>query len=144
MQADLKTPAGTEAVKELMKDVDIFFENFKVGRLAKYGLDFNSLHALNPRLIYCSVAGFGQTEPLEHHPGYDFLLQGISHSIAIASDKLSAVFCARPILISSNAVFAPFLMRKGAGRGRTNPRCPTCDNNNFFRNIKSQIQFDWV
>ena len=112
MQADLKTPAGTEAFKALMKDVDIFFENFKVSGLAKYGLDFDSLHALNPRLIYCSVAGFGQTEPLAHHPGYDFLLQGMSHSIAIALDKLSVVFCARPILISSNAFFEFFFAQR--------------------------------
>lgn len=51
-----------------MKDADILIENFKVGGLAKYGLDFENLHALNPGLIYCSVTGFGQTRPLAHLP----------------------------------------------------------------------------
>lgn len=86
LRADLKTPAGIEAVKALVKDVDIFIENFKVGGLAKYGLDFDSLHALNPRLIYCSVTGFGQTGPLAHRPGYDFLLQGMSGLMSVTGE----------------------------------------------------------
>jgi crotonobetainyl-CoA:carnitine CoA-transferase CaiB-like acyl-CoA transferase len=78
LRADLKTLEGIEAVKALVKDADILIENFKVGGLAKYGLDFDNLHALNPKLIYCSVTGFGQSGPLAHRPGYDFLLQGMS------------------------------------------------------------------
>ncbi|MCW1952042.1 MAG: CoA transferase, partial [Octadecabacter sp.] len=61
LRADLKTPEGVAAVKALVAEADIFVENFKVGGLAKYGLDYDSLHALNQRLIYCSVTGFGQT-----------------------------------------------------------------------------------
>lgn len=83
LRADLKTPEGIEAVKALVMDADIFIENFKVGGLAKYGLDFASLRALNPRLIYCSVTGFGQTGPLAHLPGYDFLLQGMSGLMSV-------------------------------------------------------------
>jgi crotonobetainyl-CoA:carnitine CoA-transferase CaiB-like acyl-CoA transferase len=83
LRADLKTPEGIEAVKALVMDADIFIENFKVGGLEKYGLDFVSLHALNPRLIYCSVTGFGQTGPLAHLPGYDFLLQGMSGLMSV-------------------------------------------------------------
>ena len=83
LRADLKTPEGIEAVKALVKDADIFIENFKVGGLAKYGLDFASLYELNPRLIYCSVTGFGQTGPLANRPGYDFLLQGMSGLMSV-------------------------------------------------------------
>ncbi|EAQ06257.1 Predicted acyl-CoA transferase/carnitine dehydratase [Yoonia vestfoldensis SKA53] len=83
LRADLKTPEGIAAVKALVMDADIFIENFKVGGLAQYGLDYASLCALNPRLIYCSVTGFGQTGPLAHLPGYDFLLQGMSGLMSV-------------------------------------------------------------
>jgi crotonobetainyl-CoA:carnitine CoA-transferase CaiB-like acyl-CoA transferase len=86
LRADLKTPEGIEAVKALVKDADILIENFKVGGLAKYGLDFDNLHALNPRLIYCSVTGFGQSGPLAHRPGYDFLLQGMSGLMSVTGE----------------------------------------------------------
>lgn len=90
LRADLKTPEGVEAVKALVKDADIFIENFKVGGLAKYGLDFESLQALNPRLIYCSVTGFGQTGPLANRPGYDFLLQGMSGLMSVTGEPNGA------------------------------------------------------
>jgi len=61
-------------------------KNFKVGGLAKYGLDYDCLHALNPRLIYCSITGFGQTGPLAHLPGYDFLLQGMSGLMSVTGE----------------------------------------------------------
>lgn len=83
LRADLSTPEGIKAVKGLIQDADIFIENFKVGGLVKFGLDYDSLHALNPRLIYCSVTGFGQTGPLAHLPGYDFLLQGMSGLMSV-------------------------------------------------------------
>ena len=86
VRADLKTEDGIETVKALIRDADIFIENFKVGGLAKYGLDFDSLNALNPRLIYCSVTGFGQTGPLAHRPGYDFLLQGMSGLMSVTGE----------------------------------------------------------
>lgn len=83
---DLKTPEGVQTIKDLVRDADIFIENFKVGGLAKYGLDFETLSALNPRLIYCSVTGFGQTGPLAHLPGYDFLLQGMSGLMSVTGE----------------------------------------------------------
>ncbi|MGB1215444.1 MAG: CaiB/BaiF CoA transferase family protein [Pikeienuella sp.] len=86
LRADLKTPEGVAAVKALVAEADIFVENFKVGGLAKYGLDYDSLHALNQRLIYCSVTGFGQTGPLAHLPGYDFLLQGMSGIMSVTGE----------------------------------------------------------
>lgn len=62
----------------IISQADVLIENFKVGGLEKYGLDFQSIHKLNPKLIYCSVTGFGQTGPYAHRAGYDFLIQGMS------------------------------------------------------------------
>ena len=75
---DFSTPEGQEEVRALVADADIVIENFKVGGLAKYGLDYASLAALNPRLIYCSITGFGQDGPRASQPGYDFIIQGLS------------------------------------------------------------------
>lgn len=83
---DLKTAKGVDTVKDLIRDADIFVENFKVGGLAQYGLDYESLSQLNPRLIYCSVTGFGQAGPLAHLPGYDFLLQGMSGLMSVTGE----------------------------------------------------------
>ena len=76
--ADFATPEGQARVRGLIQDADIVIENFKVGGLAKYGLDHASLAALNPRLIYCSITGFGQDGPRAAQPGYDFMIQGLS------------------------------------------------------------------
>jgi len=75
---DFRTPEGQEAVRKLVADADVVIENFKVGGLAKYGLDYPSLSALNPRLIYCSITGFGQDGPYARRAGYDFIIQGMS------------------------------------------------------------------
>ena len=75
--ADFATPHGQEIVRRLAQRADVLLENFKVGGLAKYGLDYGSLSGLNPRLIYCSVTGFGQTGPYAHRAGYDFMIQGM-------------------------------------------------------------------
>ncbi len=74
---DLSSPAGQALVRELAAKADVLVENFKVGGLKAYGLDYESLKAVNPRLIYCSVTGFGQTGPYAMRPGYDFLVQGM-------------------------------------------------------------------
>ena len=76
--ADLTTTAGVDLVKRLVASADVFVENFKVGGLEKYGLDHKSLRTLNPRLVYCSVTGFGQTGPRAPLAGYDFMIQGMS------------------------------------------------------------------
>ena len=75
---DFRTEVGQAAVRRLVADADVLVENFKVGGLVKYGLDYESLHALNDRLIYCSVTGFGQDGPYAHRAGYDFMIQGMS------------------------------------------------------------------
>lgn len=84
--ADFRTPEGQQKVRDLIADADIVIENFKVGGLAKYGLDYASLSALNPRLIYCSVTGFGQTGPYAHRAGYDFIIQGMSGMMSVTGD----------------------------------------------------------
>lgn len=81
--ADFRTEDGKQTVLELIRDADILIENFKVGGLVKYGLDYDSLKAVNPRLIYCSVTGFGQDGPYAARAGYDFLLQGMSGLMSI-------------------------------------------------------------
>jgi len=74
---DMATPEGQRQIRELALQSDVLIENFKVGGLARYGLDYASLSALNPRLIYCSITGFGQTGPYAQRPGYDFMVQGM-------------------------------------------------------------------
>ncbi|GKY88082.1 CaiB/BaiF CoA transferase family protein [Sinisalibacter aestuarii] len=84
--ADFSTPEGQEKVRALVADADILIENFKVGGLVKYGLDYDSLKALNPRLIYCSITGFGQDGPRANQPGYDFIIQGLSGLMSITGE----------------------------------------------------------
>lgn len=74
---DISTAEGQEIIREIAKDVDVVIENYKVGTLARYGLAWDDLKKINPRLIYCSITGFGQTGPLADLPGYDFVFQGM-------------------------------------------------------------------
>jgi crotonobetainyl-CoA:carnitine CoA-transferase CaiB-like acyl-CoA transferase len=74
---DLATPEGQTQVRALAAKADVVLENFKVGGLKAYGLDYDSLKAVNPRLVYCSITGFGQTGPYAPRAGYDFLIQGM-------------------------------------------------------------------
>ena len=84
--ADFATERGREIVRRLAARADVLIENFKVGGLKKFGLDYESLRALNPRLIYCSVTGFGQTGPYASRAGYDFLVQGMSGMMSITGE----------------------------------------------------------
>ncbi|MCW3783833.1 CaiB/BaiF CoA transferase family protein [Defluviimonas salinarum] len=84
--ADFRTPEGQAFVRDLVKDADILIENFKVGGLKKYGLDYESLRAVNPRLIYCSITGFGQDGPYAHRAGYDYIIQGMSGLMSITGE----------------------------------------------------------
>lgn len=78
LTVDISTSQGQEIIRELAKTVDVVVENYKVGTLKRYGLDYESLSAINPRLVYCSITGFGQTGPYAPLPGYDFVFQGMS------------------------------------------------------------------
>ncbi|MGS1007907.1 CaiB/BaiF CoA transferase family protein [Achromobacter anxifer] len=84
---DIATQAGADAVRRLAAGCDIFVENFKVGGLRKYGLDYASLRELNPRLIYCSITGFGQDGPYAEKPGYDFVIQALGGLMSITGEK---------------------------------------------------------
>ncbi|RDE05380.1 CaiB/BaiF CoA transferase family protein [Sphingomonas aracearum] len=80
---DIATPDGQAAVRALVADADVVIENYKVGGLVKYGLDHASMAAVNPRLVTCSITGFGQDGPYAHRAGYDFIAQGIGGFMSI-------------------------------------------------------------
>jgi crotonobetainyl-CoA:carnitine CoA-transferase CaiB-like acyl-CoA transferase len=84
---DIARPEGQALVRELAKHCDVFVENFKVGDMARYGLDYASLHAVNPRLVYCSVTGFGQTGPYRERAGYDYAIQGMGGLMSITGER---------------------------------------------------------
>ena len=83
---DLDTVEGQAAVRALASEADVLIENFKVGGLAKYGLDHPSLRVLNPRLVYCSITGFGQTGPYAGRAGYDFIIQGMGGAMSLTGE----------------------------------------------------------
>ncbi|MCP9759709.1 CoA transferase [Aquitalea sp. S1-19] len=122
---DITQPEGQEVVRRLVADADVLLENYKVGGLAKYGLDYASLAALNPRLVYCSITGFGQDGPYAERPGYDYIVQGMSglmsitgpadgepHKVGVA---VTDVFTG---LYAANAVQAALLSRTRTGLGQ--------------------------
>lgn len=80
---DFATPEGAEVVRKLVAGADVLIENFKLGGLKKYGLDYESLKKINPRLVYCSITGFGQSGPYAPRAGYDFIVQGMSGLMSI-------------------------------------------------------------
>ncbi len=80
---DFSTPEGAETVRRLIATADVLIENFKLGGLKKYGLDYDSLKKINPKLVYCSITGFGQNGPYAPRAGYDFIIQGMSGLMSI-------------------------------------------------------------
>ena len=83
---DFDKPEGQEIVRRLAAEADVLIENFKTGGLAKYGLDYPSLSALNPRLVYCSITGFGHDGPYAHRAGYDFIIQGMAGAMDLTGE----------------------------------------------------------
>lgn len=83
---DLKSAEGRAHVLSLVEDADVLIENFKVGGLEKFGLDYATLGKINPRLIYCSITGFGQDGPYAHRAGYDYIIQGMSGIMDLTGD----------------------------------------------------------
>ena len=122
---DIASPEGIEQVRELAREADVLLENYKVGQLARYGLDAASLQALNPCLIYCSITGYGQTGPWSHKAGYDFAIQaeaglmsvtgepdGEPQKVGVAvTDLMTGVY-------SATAILAALHERQRTGRGR--------------------------
>jgi formyl-CoA transferase len=84
---DFTQSEGQAIVRDLAREADIVVENFKVGGLKKYGLDFPSLAAINPRLVYCSITGFGQTGPYRERAGYDFIIQGMGGFMSVTGER---------------------------------------------------------
>lgn len=84
---DFTKPPGQEIIRQLVGQSDVLIENFKVGGLRAYGLDYEALKKVNPRLIYCSVTGFGQSGPYASRPGYDFLIQAMGGLMSITGRK---------------------------------------------------------
>lgn len=84
---NLSKPEGQELVRRLVAGVDVLLENYKFGDLARYGLGYEDLRKINPRLIYCSVTGFGQTGPYRERPGYDFMIQGMGGLMSITGER---------------------------------------------------------
>ena len=80
---DIATPAGQAIIRDLAREADVVVENYKVGTLARYGLGYEDLRAINPRLVYCSITGFGQSGPYAALPGYDFVFQGMGGLMSI-------------------------------------------------------------
>jgi len=87
IEIDLASQQGAQTVRELAKHCDILVENFKVGGLKQYGLDYESMKADFPHLIYCSITGFGQTGPFADRPGYDFMIQGMGGLMSITGER---------------------------------------------------------
>jgi len=83
---DMSSAEGQAIIKQLAGKADVLIENFKVGGLAKYGLDYATLSALNPELIYCSITGFGQTGPYKDRAGYDFMIQAMGGLMSVTGD----------------------------------------------------------
>lgn len=84
---DFTTPEGQDQIRKLAREADVLIENFKVGGLKKYGLDYDSLKKLNPGLIYCSITGFGQDGPYASRAGYDYLVQGMAGLMSITGEE---------------------------------------------------------
>ena len=123
--ADFTTPAGQQTVRDLAADADVLIENFKVGGLVKYGLDYPSLAAVNPRLVYCSITGFGQDGPYATRAGYDYIVQGMSGIMDLTGEpdgqpqKIGVAFAdIMTGLYSVIAIQAALHMRTSTGRGQ--------------------------
>ena len=84
---DIAQPAGQALIRELVVHCNVFVENFKVGDMARYGLDYASLRAINPRLVYCSVTGFGQNGPYADRAGYDYAIQGMGGLMSVTGER---------------------------------------------------------
>ena len=126
---DMQTPEGQRLLQALAQHSDVVVENFKTGSLAQYGLDWATLSALNPRLVYCSITGFGQTGPYAQRAGYDFLIQGMGGLMSITGQPDGAPG-AGPMkvgvaltdiltgLYAANAIQAALHARARTGRGQ--------------------------
>lgn len=127
---DIAKPDGQELIRQLVAESDVVIENYKVGDLAKYGLDYESLKKVKPNLVCCSITGFGQTGPYAHRPGYDFIIiQGMGGFMSVtgeaddfegASPQKSGVAIADIFtgMYASTAILAAIVHRNHTGDGQ--------------------------
>ncbi len=122
---DLAHPEGQELVRRLAGQSDILLENYKVGGLDRYGLSWEKLREVNPRLVYCSITGFGQTGPYRHRAGYDFLLQGMGGLMSITGEPGGAPMKVGVAIVdvltgmyAATAVLAALAHRERTGQGQ--------------------------
>jgi crotonobetainyl-CoA:carnitine CoA-transferase CaiB-like acyl-CoA transferase len=129
LTVDFATPEGRDIVRRLAAQSDVFLENHKVGDLARHGLDYESLRELNPRLIYCSITGFGQSGPYAARAGYDFAIQALGGLMSVTGERDDrpgggpqkvgvAVADVMAGLYAAVAVLACVTQREGSGRGQ--------------------------
>ncbi|HGG04916.1 MAG TPA: CoA transferase [Aliiroseovarius sp.] len=122
---DMADPKGAETIRKLAAKCDVVVENFKVGGLKKYGLDYDSIRAVNPSIVYCSITGFGQTGPHAHRPGYDLLAQGYGGIMSITGEPdgepmkvgvgISDIMCG---MYAASAIQAALIHRMQTGEGQ--------------------------
>ena len=126
---DIAAPEGQAIAHRLIDASDVLVENYKVGTLAKYGLDYASVAKRNPRLVYCSITGFGQTGPYRHRPGYDFLIQGMGGLMSVTGQRddrpgggpqragvaLADILCG---MYATSAILAALFHRATSGKGQ--------------------------
>ena len=129
VELDLATPEGAEIVRQLSRTCDVLVENFKTGGLKKYGLDHTALAKINPKLVYCSITGFGQDGPDAHRAGYDYMIQAMGGLMSITGQADGAPG-AEPMkvgvavadlftgLYASNAIMAALLHARATGQGQ--------------------------
>ncbi len=122
---DTREERGNEVLRRMVKKADVFVENFKPGLMDRLGLDFKSLIALNPRLIYCSISGFGQTGPYRDRPGYDQILQGMSGLMSITGTEESgpvrvglAIGDILTALFATYGILSALYARERTGKGQ--------------------------
>ncbi|MEC1520556.1 CaiB/BaiF CoA-transferase family protein [Neobacillus niacini] len=122
---NLKTEEGREIIRTLAKDADVVINNFKTGSMESWDLDYDSLKAINPRLVYCSITGFGETGPYRHLPGYDYIIQGMSGLMSITGNDESgpmkigvAMVDILTGLYSAISIEAALLEREKSGQGQ--------------------------
>ncbi len=122
---DFATPEGQAQVRDLAAGADVVIENFKVGGLVRYGLDGPALCALNPRLVYCSITGFGQTGPYAGRAGYDYIIQGMSGLMSVTGDPAGqpqkvgvAVVDLFTGVYAAVGILAALHQRQATGRGQ--------------------------
>ncbi|MEM0948468.1 MAG: CaiB/BaiF CoA-transferase family protein [Pseudomonadota bacterium] len=122
---DLSNAEDLSIARRLIADADVLIENFKLGGLAKFGLDYASVERSNPGLVYCSITGFGQTGPYAHRAGYDYIIQGMSGLMSVTGDPAGqpqkvgvAVTDIFTGLYSATAILAALRRRDETGRGQ--------------------------